>query len=42
MGSGSKGVVAVAAGRHFIGIENDPDFFRVARKRQEDAPIIAV
>jgi site-specific DNA-methyltransferase (adenine-specific) len=33
MGSGSTGVAAVMHGRRFIGIENDPSYFDVARKR---------
>jgi DNA modification methylase len=37
MGSGSTGVAAVQMGLEFIGIERDPDYFRVACKRIEDA-----
>jgi DNA modification methylase len=37
MGSGTTGVAAVQMGRSFIGIERDPDYFRVACKRIEDA-----
>lgn len=37
MGSGTTGVAAVAAGRPFIGIEQDPGHFDTACKRIEDA-----
>jgi DNA modification methylase len=37
MGSGSTGCAAVAMGKQFIGIERDPDYFRVACRRIEDA-----
>lgn len=37
MGSGSTGVAAVLEGRDFIGIEKDPEYFRIACKRIEDA-----
>jgi site-specific DNA-methyltransferase (adenine-specific) len=37
MGSGTTGVSAVMAGRRFIGIERDPDHFKLACKRIEDA-----
>lgn len=37
MGSGTTGVAAVQMGRKFIGIELDPDYFKVACKRIEDA-----
>lgn len=33
MGSGSTGVACVNTGRHFIGIELDPDYFRIAEER---------
>lgn len=33
MGSGSTGVAAVRCGRHFIGIEKDPEFYRIAKER---------
>lgn len=37
MGSGSTGVAALNAGRRFIGIEIDPDYYRAAVSRIEDA-----
>ena len=37
MGSGSTGVAAVEMGRDFIGIERDPEFFEIARRRIEQA-----
>lgn len=33
MGSGSTGVACAATGREFVGIEKDPEYFEVARKR---------
>lgn len=33
MGSGSTGVACVNTGRHFIGIELDPDYFKIAEER---------
>ena len=33
MGSGTTGVAAKRLGRHFIGIENDPEHFETARRR---------
>ena len=36
MGSGTTGVCCVRYGRKFIGIEKDPVYFEVARKRLED------
>ena len=33
MGSGTTGVACVNTGRHFIGIELDPDYFKIAEKR---------
>ena len=33
MGSGTTGVACVRTGRHFIGIEKDPDYFEIAKKR---------
>jgi DNA modification methylase len=33
MGSGSTGIAAMLAGRHFIGIEKDPKYFEIARER---------
>jgi modification methylase len=41
-GSGTTGAVARKLGRHWIGIEKDPDYVRVARQRIEaipDAPV---
>ena len=37
MGSGSTGVACVNTGRHFIGMELDPDYFRIAEERIKDA-----
>ena len=37
MGSGSTGVAAVQMGLSFTGIERDPDYFRAACRRIEDA-----
>lgn len=37
MGSGSTGVACVNTGRDFIGIELDPDYFRIAEERIKDA-----
>jgi site-specific DNA-methyltransferase (adenine-specific) len=37
MGSGTTGVAAVQLGRNFIGIEREPKYFEIARKRIEDA-----
>lgn len=37
MGSGTTGVAAVKLGRRFIGIEIDPNYFEIARRRIEDA-----
>lgn len=36
MGSGSTGVACVNTGRDFIGIELDPDYFRIAEERIKD------
>ena len=33
MGSGTTGVACVNTGRNFIGIELDPDYFRIAQER---------
>ena len=33
MGSGTTGVAALRSGRKFLGIEKDPDYFRVAQNR---------
>ena len=35
MGSGSTGVACLRAGRHFIGIEKDPQYFQIAKERME-------
>ena len=35
MGSGSTGVACIRTGRHFVGIEKDPQYFQVARERLE-------
>ena len=37
MGSGTTGVAALLTGRRFIGIELDPGYFKIAKKRIEDA-----
>jgi len=37
MGSGTTGVAAVQMGRKFIGIERDPKYFEIARRRIEEA-----
>lgn len=37
MGSGTTGVACVNAGRRFIGIEKDADYFRIAQQRIEAA-----
>lgn len=37
MGSGSTGVACVNTGRDFIGIELDPDYFKIAQERVEKA-----
>lgn len=37
MGSGTTGVACVQTGRKFIGIEIDPGYFEIARKRIEQA-----
>ena len=37
MGSGTTGVAAIRAGRSFIGIEINPDYFDIACRRIEDA-----
>jgi DNA modification methylase len=37
MGSGTTGVACAETGRHFIGIELDPDYFAIACKRIEEA-----
>ena len=37
MGSGSTGVACANTGRRFIGIEREPNYFDIARRRIEDA-----
>lgn len=37
MGSGSTGVACVNTGRNFIGIELDPEYFKIAEERIKDA-----
>jgi site-specific DNA-methyltransferase (adenine-specific) len=37
MGSGTTGVAAVQMGRKFIGIEREPRYFDIARRRIEQA-----
>ena len=37
MGSGTTGVAAVQTGRRFIGIEIDPDYYEIAKKRIKEA-----
>jgi site-specific DNA-methyltransferase (adenine-specific) len=39
MGSGTTGVACANTGRKFIGIERDPSYFDIARKRIEEAMI---
>ena len=39
MGSGSTGVAAKQLHRNFIGMELDPTYFKIAKKRIESAPI---
>ena len=38
MGSGTTGVACVQTGRNFIGIEIDPDYFKIAERRIKGAP----
>lgn len=38
LGSGTTGKMAAATGRKFIGIERDPTYFEIARKRVEPLP----
>jgi site-specific DNA-methyltransferase (adenine-specific) len=33
MGSGSTGVAAIAEGWDFVGIERDPEYFKIAERR---------
>ena len=35
MGSGTTGIACIRTGRKFIGIEKDPDYFEIARRRLE-------
>jgi site-specific DNA-methyltransferase (adenine-specific) len=37
MGSGTTGIAAKQLNRNFIGIELDPDYFEIAKKRIEEA-----
>lgn len=37
MGSGTTGIAAIRCGRDFIGMEKDPDYFRIAQERVESA-----
>ena len=37
MGSGSTGVACGNTERNFIGIEKDPQYFKIAERRIEDA-----
>lgn len=39
MGSGTTGVACVNTGRNFIGIERDPDYFKIAQERINNAII---
>jgi len=39
MGSGTTGVACVQTGRNFIGIEIDPGYFEIAKKRIEEAQL---
>jgi site-specific DNA-methyltransferase (adenine-specific) len=36
MGSGTTAVAAVRTGRHFVGVETDPDYVELARARLAD------
>jgi site-specific DNA-methyltransferase (adenine-specific) len=37
LGSGTTGKMALLEGRRFIGIEREPNYFQIARRRIEDA-----
>ena len=37
MGSGSTGVASINLNRNFIGIEKDPDIFKIAQDRLNEA-----
>jgi site-specific DNA-methyltransferase (adenine-specific) len=37
MGSGTTGVACAQSGRTFVGIERDPDYFKIAKERVESA-----
>lgn len=39
MGSGTTGVACVNTGRNFIGIERDPEYFKIAERRIADAQL---
>ena len=39
MGSGSTGIACINANRKFIGIELDPTYFEIAKKRLEEAEV---
>ena len=39
MGSGTTGVACVQTGRNFIGIEIDPNYFEIAKRRIEEAKL---
>ena len=42
MGSGTTGVACMNTGRKFIGIEQDPKYFQIAKQRIEQAQLAAV
>jgi len=37
MGSGTTGVAAMRTGRRFVGIELDPEYFKIAEQRIKNA-----
>jgi site-specific DNA-methyltransferase (adenine-specific) len=41
LGSGTTGVACVNTGRNFIGIERDPDYFKIAQDRISQAQTVA-